>query len=170
MKDKTIVVTMYGKKETVESISVSLIDNDPYSSRNSAIEYCNNINDLELKDDNWVYASIAGENEKIILKIPPDFVTIINQLDDLSLMKILREVDKKDLAIALKDADEKTTEKIFRNISKRAATMLKEDIEQRWQGASKDNIKSSQNKIIKVVQHWEANGEIVVIARATADE
>jgi flagellar motor switch protein FliG len=163
MGNKSIILTMYGKNEFIESISVSLIGNEKYYEPKAAIEYCNNINDFELKDDNWVYASIVKENEKIILVKPPVF-DIINKLPDRSLQKVLREVDNKDLVRALKSVSEETREKLFKNMSKRAASMLKEDIES-LQGVNKDDIKLSQKKIIDIIQHLATTGEII-IARA----
>jgi hypothetical protein len=55
----------------VESISVSLFDiTGSYHSNNNVENYCKNINALELKDNNWIYASTVEENEKVIMKKP----------------------------------------------------------------------------------------------------
>ena len=53
----------------------------------------------------------------------------LTELDDRSIQKFLREIDTQELAIALHGADEEVQNKIFSNMSKRAAAMLKEDIE-----------------------------------------
>ena len=50
-------------------------------------------------------------------------------LDDSSIQRVMREVESKDLAKALKGASEEVKERILRNISKRAGEMLKEDLE-----------------------------------------
>jgi hypothetical protein len=96
MTDKTIVLTMFGKNDSVENISVSLFDTtDSYYKNNNAENFCANINNLELKDNNWVYASIVKENEKIMMKKPFEInvanFAIINALDDYALQKIFRE-------------------------------------------------------------------------------
>jgi hypothetical protein len=163
MGEKTIVVTMYGKNESIESISISLFDKTAAyypESKNSAFEYCNNINNLELKDPNWICASVVGENKKIILEKPPEF-DIINQLDDRALQKVLRAVSGFDLAKALKGIDEKTRDQVFKNMSKRAAAMLKEDIEA-LRGVSRDDIRSSRKKIIDIIRRLTRTGEIVM--------
>ena len=49
-------------------------------------------------------------------------------LDDRSLQLVLREVDTKDLSLAMKATSDEVAEKIYKNMSKRAADMLKEDI------------------------------------------
>jgi hypothetical protein len=93
MEKKTIVLTMYGKNDAVENISISIFDNaGSYIYPSSNVEnYCENINSLELIENNWVYASIIDENKKISLKKPFIFDTkvfdIINNLDDRALQK-----------------------------------------------------------------------------------
>jgi hypothetical protein len=178
MGDKIIVLNMYGKDETVENISISLFDKEKdgyYSNgafviinqqyhqdpRNSVLNYCNNINELELKDNQWISAQIIYENQKISLKRPPEF-DLINKLDDRSLQKVIREVDNKDLAKVLKNIDEITKEKIFRNMSPRAAAMIKEDIEA-LREVSLIDIKTSKQKIIETILRLIATGEIVLV-------
>jgi hypothetical protein len=163
MGNKTIVLTMYGKDKSIESISICLFDRiESYYSelKNSAIDYCDNINALELKDNNWIYATTIGENEKIILEKPFKF-DIINKLDDKSLQKVLREVSSVDLVKALKGIDEETKEKIFKNMSKRSALILKEDIES-LHGISNKERKSSRKKITETIQYLNSTGEIII--------
>jgi flagellar motor switch protein FliG len=50
-------------------------------------------------------------------------------LDDRSMQRVLKEVDTKDLSTALKGASEELQEKFFRNMSSRAAEMIREDME-----------------------------------------
>jgi flagellar motor switch protein FliG len=50
-------------------------------------------------------------------------------LDDRAIQKVMQELDSQELVIALKSVDQKVQNKIFRNMSKRAAEMLKEDME-----------------------------------------
>jgi flagellar motor switch protein FliG len=177
MEDKIIVLTMYGKDKNVENISISLFDkekNGYYSNgafviinqqyhqdpTNNVVNYCNNINELELKDNHWISAQVIYENQKIALKKPPEF-DIIDKLTDPSLQKVIREVDKIDLAKVLKGIDERTKERVFKNMSPRAAAMLKEDIEA-LREASLADIKTSKKKIVETILHLHATGEIVL--------
>ncbi|MDR3124153.1 MAG: hypothetical protein LBU16_10315 [Treponema sp.] len=168
MENKTIVLTMYGKDETVESVSVSLFDTaGPYSiNRNSnAINYCENINSLELTENKWVHAGIVDENEKIALKKPyvldTNIFDIINDLDDRALQKVLREISISNLAIALKNVNEKTKEKVFNNMSKRASAMLQEDMELANQISDRE-INAAKKKIVEAIKHFCEIGEIVL--------
>jgi flagellar motor switch protein FliG len=80
----------------------------------------------------------------------------------------MREVDSQELAKALKSVDTEVQDKIFRNMSKRAAGMLKEDMEYMGPVRLKD-VEEAQQKIVSIIRHLEDTGEIVV-ARAGEDE
>ena len=92
----------------------------------------------------------------------------IVMLDDRSIQKMMREVDSQELAKSLFNVDREVQEKIFRNMSKRAASMLKEDMEYMGPIRIKD-VEESQQKIVSIIRHLEDTGEIVV-ARAGEDE
>ena len=92
----------------------------------------------------------------------------IVMLDDRAIQKVLREVDVSEMAKALKSVDAEVQDKIFRNMSKRAATLLKEDMEYMGPIRMKD-VEESQQKIVSIIRKLEEQGEIVV-ARAGEDE
>lgn len=89
-------------------------------------------------------------------------------LDDRSIQKVLREVDSKDLALALKTASEEVASRIYRNMSKRAAEMLKEDIDYLGPVRLRD-VEETQQKIVAVIRRLEDTGEII-ISRGGEDE
>ena len=80
------------------------------------------------------------------------------------LQKILRSVETKELATALKGASEDVREKVLRNLSERAAEMLSEEIEELGAVRMKD-VEDSQQIVIKIIQDLEAKGEIVIGGR-----
>lgn len=85
----------------------------------------------------------------------------IIRLDDRSLQRVLREVDMKELGLALKGATEELKTKFFKNMSKRAAEMLQEDMDYMGPVRVKD-VEESQQKIVNVVRGLEEQGEIVI--------
>jgi flagellar motor switch protein FliG len=89
-------------------------------------------------------------------------------LDDRSIQKVLREVDSKDLAMALKTASEEVASRIYKNMSKRAAEMLREDIEYMGPVRLRD-IEETQQRIVATIRRLEDMGEII-IARGGEDE
>lgn len=92
----------------------------------------------------------------------------ILSLDDRSIQRVLREVDNSDLATALKGAVEEVQNVIFNNLSKRLATMIKEDMEYMGPVRLKD-VEESQQKIVNIIRKLEDAGEIV-ISRGGGDE
>lgn len=89
-------------------------------------------------------------------------------LDDKSVQQILKNVENKDLTMALKGSSEEVSEKIFKNMSKRAADNLREDMEYSGPVRVRD-VQEAQQKIVAVVRKLEESGEIV-IARGSEDE
>ncbi|HOP30554.1 MAG TPA: flagellar motor switch protein FliG [Spirochaetota bacterium] len=89
-------------------------------------------------------------------------------LDDRSIQKVLREVDTQELAKALKGVDAEVQEKIFRNMSKRAAQLLREDMDFMGPIRLRD-VEESQQKIVNIIRKLEDAGDIVV-ARAGEEE
>ncbi|TWH48594.1 flagellar motor switch protein FliG [Sporomusa sp. KB1] len=89
-------------------------------------------------------------------------------LDDRSLQLVLREIDNKDLALALKATASEVANKVYKNISKRAAEMLKEEIEYMGPVRIRD-VEESQQKIVNNIRRLEESGEIVV-SRGKGDE
>ncbi|HOK00915.1 MAG TPA: flagellar motor switch protein FliG [Spirochaetota bacterium] len=89
-------------------------------------------------------------------------------LDDRSIQKVLREVDSQELAKALKGVDAEVQEKIFRNMSKRAAQLLREDMDFMGPIRLRD-VEESQQKIVNIIRKLEDAGDIV-IARAGEEE
>ena len=85
----------------------------------------------------------------------------IIRLDDRSLQRVLREVDMKELGLALKGATEELRTKFFKNMSKRAAEMLQEDMDYMGLVCVKD-VEESQQKVVNIVRGLEEQGEIVI--------
>ncbi len=85
----------------------------------------------------------------------------ITLLDDASIQKVLREVDSKELGLALKGVGEEVQSRIYKNMSERAATMLKEDME--FMGPVRlRNVEEAQQRIVGIIRRLEENGEILV--------
>lgn len=85
----------------------------------------------------------------------------IIQLDDRAVQAILKEVDAKELATALKGVKMEVQDKIFRNMSERAVNMLKEDME--FMGPVKmRTVEEAQQKIVAAIRRLEESGEIQI--------
>lgn len=85
----------------------------------------------------------------------------IVSLDDRSLQRLLREVDVKELALALKSASNEVKNKIMGGMSQRASNALKEEMEMLGPARKRD-IESAQTAIVAMIRKLEDSGEIVV--------
>ena len=85
-------------------------------------------------------------------------------LDDRAIQRVLRDVDNNDLAVALKGANEEVQGVIFKNLSKRLAAMIKEDMEFMGPVIITD-VKKAQARIVQIILQLEAKGDILIIAK-----
>lgn len=82
-------------------------------------------------------------------------------LDDVAIQRILREIESKELAMALKGASDEVAETIYRNQSKRAAASLKEDIQ--YLGPVRlTDVEKAQQKIVSIIRRLDEAQEIII--------
>ena len=83
-------------------------------------------------------------------------------LDGRAIQTVLREVDNRDLALALKNSSEELQNLILSNISKRLAAMVREDME--YMGpVRRSDVEEAQQKIVNIVRRLQDAGEIMVV-------
>ena len=82
-------------------------------------------------------------------------------MDDRSLQTVLREVQNDQLVIALKGASQQLREKVFKNMSQRAAEMLREDLEAKGP-VRVSEVEAAQKEILKIVRRLAEEGQIVL--------
>ena len=93
-----------------------------------------------------------------------DIVKLSNQ----AIQRVLKEIDNRDLAVALKGSSEEVAEVIYRNISSRLQEMIKEDIQYMGPVRVRD-VEEAQQKIVNVIRQLDDAGEII-ISRGSEDE
>jgi flagellar motor switch protein FliG len=90
------------------------------------------------------------------------------KLDDRSLQELLREISSEDLARALKVVDEGMREKFYRNMSRRGAEMLKEELEM-MPPVRLSEVETSQRNILETVKKLEGEGRIFMMRGGDED-
>jgi flagellar motor switch protein FliG len=91
------------------------------------------------------------------------------KLDDRSIQMVLKEVDQKDLAIALRGVSEDVRSRIFSNMSERGAELLKEEID--FQPPQRRRvIEEAQGRIVGVVRRLEEAGAVVISRGSGGDD
>ena len=109
-------------------------------------------------------APLVDEVKKLMLLFE-DLVS----LSDQAVQAILREIDVNDLALALKGAAQELKELIFRNLSKRAAERLQEEMELMGPKPRTD-VDNAQQRIVAVVRRLEEEGKIQLSTRSGGGE
>ena len=128
------------------------------------------LNSVDRSTEKMIIESLEEEDPELAEEIKKRMFVFedIVLLDDRAIQIVLREVETPELSKALKAVDAEVQDKIYRNMSKRAAQLLKEDMEFMGPVRLKD-VEEAQQKIVAVIRKFEEQGEIVV-ARAGEDE
>jgi flagellar motor switch protein FliG len=156
--------------ERVLEKKLSTLSSEDFSAAGGVESIVEILNLVDRASEKQIIEALEDEDPELAEEIKKRMFVFedIVMLDDRSIQKVMREVDSQELAKALKSVDTEVQDKIFRNMSKRAASMLKEDMEYMGPVRLKD-VEESQQKIVSIIRHLEDTGEIV-IARAGEDE
>ena len=85
----------------------------------------------------------------------------IRKVNDKGIQAVLKEVDNSELALALKTASEELKNKIFKNMSERAAQLIKEDME--YMGPVRvSDVEAAQQRVVDIVRRLEESGDVVI--------
>ncbi len=131
------------------------------------------LNRVERATEKSIMADLEERDPELADEIARLMFTFddIIYVDDGGIQKALREIESKDLALALKASSEEVGEKVYRNMSERAREMIKEEIE--FMGPVRmKNVEEAQQKIVAVIRRLEESGELIVSGRGggEADE
>ena len=90
-------------------------------------------------------------------------------VDDKGIQSVLKEVDNDELILALRTASDELKEKIFGNMSTRAAELIKEDME--YMGPVRlADVEAAQQRIVDIARRLEEGGEIIISGRGGGDK
>jgi flagellar motor switch protein FliG len=128
------------------------------------------INLLGASVETAVLDFIRDADNELAQKIMDNMFTFddVNKIDDKGIQALLREVQSESLVIALKGAPPELREKVFKNMSTRAAETLREDLESRGP-VRVSEVEAEQKEMLKVVRRLIEEGQIVM-ASGGADE
>mgnify|MGYP006273114023 CR=1 FL=1 len=156
--------------ERVLEKKLSTLSSEDYTQAGGVESIVEILNLVDRSTEKTIIESLEEEDPELAEDIKKRMFVFedIVMLDDRAIQKVMREVDTSELAKALKSVDTEVQDKIYRNMSKRAATLLKEDMEYMGPIRMKD-VEEAQQKIVSIIRKLEEQGEIVV-ARAGEDE
>lgn len=128
------------------------------------------LNRMSRASENTILTSIEDEDAELAAQLRSFMFTFedVLKMDDKSLRELLREISTEDLSKAMKMIDENMSEKIYHNMSKRAAEMLKEDIEM-MPPIRLSEVEASQRTILDATKKLEAEGRIMLLRGGEED-
>ena len=156
--------------ERVLEKKLSTVSSEDYTAAGGVDSIVEILNLVDRSSEKSIIESLEDEDPDLAEEIKKKMFVFedIVMLDDRSISKVLREVNNDEMAKALKQVDAEVQDKIFRNMSKRAGAMLRDEMEYMGPIRVKD-VEEAQQKIVSIIRHLEDKGEIV-IARSEEDE
>ncbi len=129
------------------------------------------LNRMSRSGEQEILESLESTDPELATEIKNRMFTFddLFKLDDRSMRMLLEEVDREDLPRALKVFDDETKEKVFSNLSKRAAEMLREDIAI-MPPVRLSDVEKSQRAIIEIAKRLEAEDKIKLSGSGGKDE
>ena len=169
MMDRTSPDVIKEVEKVLERKLASLVNQD-YTIVGGVDAIVNILNTVDRSTEKHIMESLEIEEPELADEIRKKMFVFedILLLDDRAIQRVLRDVENSDLGIALKGANEEVQNVIFKNLSKRLAAMIKEDMEFMGPVRMKD-VEEAQQKIVSVIRKLEDAGEIV-ISRGGGDE
>jgi len=123
----------------------------------------NILNVMDTAIENEIMDKMKEVNEELSQKIMDNMFVFANivEIDDRGIQLLLREISTDILVLALKGADAALKEKIFKNMSKRASEMLRDDLESKGP-VRLSEVEEGQKEIIAVARRLTESGEISI--------
>jgi len=118
---------------------------------------------MDKANEGGIMARISEKNQSLadtiraLMFVFDDLIKV----DDRGMQELMKEISKDDLPLALRGANPEVKEKFFKNMSSRAAEMLKEDMEAKGPVKVSD-VERAQQNILKVCRKLEEEGRIVI--------
>ena len=169
MMDRTSPDVIKEVERVLERKLASLVNQD-YTIVGGIDAIVNILNSVDRGTEKHIMESLEIEEPELADEIRKKMFVFedILLLDDRAIQRVLRDVDNNDLAVALKNANDEVQNVCFKNLSKRLAAMIKEDMDFMGPVRMKD-VEEAQQKIVGVIRRLEDAGEIV-ISRGGGDE
>ncbi len=129
------------------------------------------LNLIEASSEKSIMETIETDNPDLAAEIKNLMFVFedIILLDNRSIQRVLKEVETKDLAIALKAASDEVKEKIFANVSERVGSMIKEEME--FMGPMRlSDVETTQQKVVETIRRLQDEGQIIISGRGGKEE
>jgi flagellar motor switch protein FliG len=128
------------------------------------------LNSVDRSTEKQIFDELAQRDPKLADEIRQKMFVFedIVMLDDISIQAFLKEVDPKDLAVAIKGSTSEVADSIYRNMSQRARESLQTDVEYLNNVRLRD-VEEAQQRIVAIIRRLEDDG-VLTISKGGADE
>lgn len=150
--------------ERVLERKLSSVINQDFTSAGGLRSLVDLLNQVDRATERTILETLEEQNPELADEVRRMMFLFedITALDDRSIQQILREVDTKELAVALKGTSDEVQDKIYTNMSERAAAIIKEDLE--FMGPVRvKTVEEAQQKIVAIIRRLEDAGQIVIV-------
>jgi flagellar motor switch protein FliG len=157
--------------DVAKTLEKELVTDDSADLQVGGVKFMSEIlNRMSRATENAILTSLEEEDTELATELRGYMFTFedVLKLDNKSLQELLREISTEDLSKAMKMVDEELRTKIYSNMSKRGAEMLKEDIEM-MPPIRLSEVEASQRTILDMTKKLEAEGRIM-ISRGTEED
>jgi flagellar motor switch protein FliG len=153
--------------ERVLERKLSSVINQDFTSAGGLRSLVDLLNQVDRATERTILETLEEQNPELADEVRRMMFLFedVTMLDDRSIQQVLREVDTKELAVALKGTSAEVQDAIYRNMSERAAQNIREDLEFMGPVRVKD-VEESQQKVVAVIRRLEEAGTIVVVRGA----
>ncbi|MFB6344694.1 MAG: flagellar motor switch protein FliG [bacterium] len=155
---------MIREVERVLERKLSSLVNEEYAATGGIEAIVEMLNSADRGTEKSILESLEEDDPELAEEIRRQLFVFedITQLSDQDVQTVLREVDQEELTLALKAVEEDVKEKVFSNMSQRAASMVREELE--YMGPVRvSDVEESQQEIVNVIRRLEDEGQIVVV-------
>ncbi len=121
------------------------------------------MNNIDRGTEKFIFDELGRKDPKLSEEIRKRMFVFedITILDPLAIQRFLREVDTKEMAVALKGANKEVADVIFENMSQRMGDTVRSEIEYLHNVRVRD-VEEAQQKIVAIIRRLEDEGEIVI--------
>jgi flagellar motor switch protein FliG len=129
------------------------------------------LNVVDRASEKSILESLEEEDPELVEQIRKLMFVFedLLKVNDKGIQAVLKEVDNEELAMALKTASPQVQDKVFKNMSERAAELIREEME--YMGPVRlADVEAAQQSIINVVRRLEETGEVIVEGRGGGGE
>lgn len=158
-------------EDVAKTLEKELITENTSDQQVGGVKFMSEIlNRMSRSSENAILTSLEDDDSDLAAQLRGLMFTFedVLKIDDKSLQELLREISTEDLSKAMKMIDENMREKIYKNMSKRGAEMLKEDIEM-MPPIRLSEVEASQRTILDVTKKLEAEGRIMILRGGEED-